>query len=205
MIIGIDLSEKNTVTSWTDIAKNQVRFAYLKCTDGVSGSVATYRTYKQAAKQSGLLVGAYHWLNPTQDVSVQVDHFLQSAAVEEDDLPPVVCLELYSTTSSVLEAKLRTFVESVETRTGKRPLIYTSSTYWKKYMATLEWPCEYPLWIDEPSMDWPAQLYPWAGWVLWQFSYQSKIPGVNGTIGMNWFNGNLSELKYLAKEGLLKR
>ena len=205
MIIGIDLSEKNTVTSWSEIAKNQVRFVYLKCTDGISETVATYSENHRNAKQNGLLTGAYHWLNPAQDVAVQVDYFLQAAALADDDLPPVVCLELYTTSTAVLESKLQTFLESVETRSQKRPIIYTSSTYWKKYLSKVEWSCEYPLWIDEPSMDWPAQLYPWAGWVIWQFSYQTKIPGIDGSVGMNWFNGNLTELKYLANEGLLKR
>jgi GH25 family lysozyme M1 (1,4-beta-N-acetylmuramidase) len=44
--------------------------------------------------------------------------------------------------------------------------------------------CEYPLWIDEPGVIWPAQLFPWAGWVIWQFSYQVKIPGVSETPGL---------------------
>lgn len=205
MIIGIDVSEKNTVSSWADVAKNHVRFAYFKCTEGTTEAVPSYAQNRSGAKQNGLLTGAYHWLNPGQDAAQQVDHFLQQAAIASEDLPPVVCLELYSTTSSILEGKLQTFLENVEKRCGKRALIYTSNTYWRKYLATVEWTCEYPLWIDEPGMDWPAQLFPWAGWALWQFSYQSKIPGISGNVGMNWFNGNLSELKYLAKEGLLKR
>ncbi|HAF62021.1 MAG TPA: hypothetical protein DCK95_06815 [Anaerolineaceae bacterium] len=205
MIIGIDLSEKNNVSSWSDIAKNHVRFAYLKCTDGVSVKVDSYSENHHNAKKYGILTGAYHWLNPAQDADAQVQHFLQSAAVADDDLPPVICLELYTTSSAVLEAKLRTMLESLEQGCGKRPIIYTSRTYWRKYLATTTWPSEYPLWIDEPSADWPAQLYPWIGWVLWQFSYQSKIPGVSGMVGSNWFNGNVTELKYLAKEGSLKR
>ncbi|RJQ43883.1 MAG: hypothetical protein C4545_02485 [Anaerolineaceae bacterium] len=205
MIIGIDISEKNSVTSWSVIAKNHVRFAYLKCTDGITGAVATYKSNKQSAKQNGILTGAYHWLNPAQDAAVQVEHFIKTASIVDDDLPPVVCLELYTTSKAVLEPKLRTFLESLETRSGKRPLVYTSSTYWKKYLAGIEWPCEYPLWIDEPGIIWPAQLFPWAGWVIWQFTYQSKIPGVSGTVGMNWFNGSQKDLQTLSNEGLVKR
>lgn len=205
MIIGIDISEKNSVTAWADIAKNQVRFAYLKCTDGITSTVAAYASDKKAAKQSGILIGAYHWLNPKQDAAAQADFFLKNASITSDDLPPVVCLELYTTTKAVLEPKLRTFLETVETRTAKRPIIYTSATYWKRYLAGIEWPCEYPLWVDEPGVIWPAQLFPWAGWVIWQFSYQVKIPGVSGTPGLNWFNGSQEDLRTFAKEGLVKR
>jgi len=205
MIIGIDISEKNNVTSWVEVAKNQVRFVYLKCTDGIAGTVATYAGNKKNAKQTGILTGAYHWLNPAQDAVVQAEHFIKNAAIVDDDLPPVVCLELYSTSKTVLEPKLRTFLETAETRIGKRPLVYTSATYWKKYMAGIEWPCEYPLWIDEPGVIWPAQLFPWAGWAIWQFSYQVKIPSVSGTPGLNWFNGSQADLQALANEGLVKR
>ena len=205
MIIGIDISEKNSVTSWADIGKNQVRFAYLKCTDGISSVVSNYTANKKSAIENGILTGAYHWLNPKQDAAAQVDYFIKNASIVDDDLPPVVCLELYTTTKAILEPKLRTFLETVETRSGKRPVIYTSSTYWKKYLAGIEWPCEYPLWIDEPGAIWPTQLYPWAGWTFWQYSYQTKIPGINNAPGLNWFNGSQEDLQMLANEGLVKR
>jgi len=205
MIIGIDISEKNTVSSWADVAKNQVRFAFLKCTDGISSTVESYAANKKSSKESGILTGAYHWFNPKQDATAQADYFIKNASIATDDLPPVVCMELYTTTAAIMEPALRTFLESVETRSGKRPIIYTSATYWKKYMAKIEWPCEYPLWIDEPGVIWPSQLYPWVGWTIWQFSYQTKIPGISGAPGLNWFNGSKADLQTLANEGLIKR
>ena len=205
MILGIDLSERNTVASWGDIAKNQVKFVYLKCSDGLSTIASNFLGYKNSAKQSGILTGAYHWLNPKQDAQAQVDFFLKYAAIVADDLPPVVCLESYSTSKTVLEPKLHLFLEAVEERTGKRPIIYTSANYWKKNMSGVEWPCEYPLWIDEPGTSWPTQLFLWAGWFLWQFSYQAKVPSITGTPGLNWFNGDQEDLKLFTNQGLIKR
>jgi len=205
MIIGIDISEKNNVSAWGDLAKNKIRFAYLKCTDGITSSIPRYASDKKNAKENGMLVGAYHWLNPRQDAAAQAEYFIKNASPSEDDLPPVVCLELYTTTKVILEPKLKTFVETVETHTAKRPILYTSSAYWKKYMSDVEWCCDYPLWIDEPGTIWPNQLYPWAGWTFWQYSYQTRLPGVSGTPGLNFFNGSFDELQALTTEGIIKR
>jgi GH25 family lysozyme M1 (1,4-beta-N-acetylmuramidase) len=102
MIIGIDISEKNSVTAWADIAKNQVRFAYLKCTDGITSTVAAYASDKKAAKTKRNSHRCIPLAQSKQDAAAQADFFLKNASITSDDLPPVVCLELYTTKKQCL-------------------------------------------------------------------------------------------------------
>ena len=195
MISGIDLSDKNGAVDWSQFGNNDVNFVYIKTSEAIDSIDSMYETNIQKAGESGILAGAYHWLHPDLHVGRQAELFLNTVGNFKGMLPPVVCLETYHTNLTAMDKSVRTFIELLRDGLGVNPVIYTSETYWNTYLSNSNWGCEYPLWLDKPGNSWPKQIWPWAGWTLWQYSYQARLPGIATNLGLNWFNGSITELK----------
>lgn len=194
MISGIDLSENNGIINWSQFGNCDVQFAYIKATDVLDTVDSQYYTNVQSAKNAGLLIGTYHWLNPGFHVGQQVDLFVKTVKSFKGMLPPAVCLQNYEGSLDEIEKNVRSFLTLLEKKSGVKPVIYTSDSFWSANMPQSTWGCNYPLWIDKPGTFWPNQLFPWAGWTFWQCSFKEMIPGVPTAVGINKFNGSLENL-----------
>ena len=64
MLIGLDLSLKNGSLCWSSIPNLMLNFVYLKASEGLFKEDTFYSSNRQKAKDIGLLVGNYHWLDP---------------------------------------------------------------------------------------------------------------------------------------------
>ncbi|MCJ7518620.1 MAG: hypothetical protein MUO42_02990 [Anaerolineaceae bacterium] len=195
MISGIDISEKNGSIDWSLVGNGDVTFAYIKATEALEIMDSQFTSNLMAARNSGILVGAYHWLNPELHVGQQLELFINTVKDFHGMLPPVVGLETLPTSIEEMEKNIKAFLILLEKKVGEKPVIYTSDTFWMTYLAQADWGCDYPLWIDKPGNLWPAQLWPWAGWTFWQSSYKTLLPGIPVNMGVNWFNGSLGDLK----------
>lgn len=198
MISGLDISIKNKKVNWDSIEPSQIPFAFIQATEGADRSNPYYEHNYSLSKQRGLLIGSYHWFNPQQNPDQQLANYLKISKFQENDLPPVVCLDQLKPIVAEFENRIKKFIEKIDKKTGKKPIIYTSETFWNSYLSNAHWACDYVLWIDKPGDIWPSQVFPWAGWTFWQYHYQARIPGVDGMAGLNWFNGDLEELRNLS-------
>jgi lysozyme len=200
MVLGLDLSEKNKTVDWTSLANSTFRFIYLKASEGLFKEDLCFNTYKQQAKAQGFVVGGYHWLDPKLNCKVQAEKFIQKISYSSGDLPPALCLDIYRSSLKDMDNNVQTFIDTVSGLCGKKPVIYTSSDYWRTNLPKAEWACKYPLWIDQPGSLFPGQLYPWASWTFWQAFYNTLISGVQNNVGINWFNGTEIELTQMVNQ-----
>ncbi len=194
MITGIDLSDKNGRVNWNLLGKAGIEFAYLKASEALDIIDSAFEDNLRNARKFNILAGAYHWLHPGLHVGQQADLFLDVVGSFKGMLRPVVCLEIHKAPKEEAEKNIRAFLTILERRSGVKPMIYTSDAYWNNYLPEASWGCDYPLWLDKPGTIWPPQIWPWAGWTLWQHSYQAQLPGVPAKLGLNWFNGTHVEL-----------
>jgi len=194
MITGIDLSEKNGEVAWEAFAFGDVNFVYIKATEAIDSVDRNFERNIQVARDRKMVVGAYHWLHPRLHVGQQAELFIDTVKDFHGLLPPVVCLETHRCDLNEMELNVKTYLQAVEKAIHVKPIIYTSDTYWKTYLPEASWGCDYQLWFDKPGSNWPKQLWPWAGWTFWQYSYQAKLPGIPTMLGLNWFNGSKTEL-----------
>jgi lysozyme len=197
MVAGIDLSEKNGKFNWSLIGKGSedIHFAFIKATEALDIIDSRFNENIKSAQESGILVGAYHWLCPGLHVGQQFELFSSTVKDFRGMLPPVVCLVAYQTPLEEMEINIKSFLILIEKKVGVKPIIFTSDTFWGTYLPKSDWGCNYPLWIDKPGAFWPPQLWPWAGWTFWQNSYQARLPGINANLGINLFNGTIKDLK----------
>ena len=197
MITGIDLSEKNGEVEWSKFGFGDVQFVFIKATEAIDGIDRDFSRNIERVKKSGITAGVYHWLHPHLHVGQQAELFLNTVKSFKGLLPPVVCLETHRSNLSEMEKNVKTFLDTVEQSLGVKPIIYTSDKYWKTNLPEAEWGCDYLLWLDKPGTIWPQQLWPWAGWTFWQYSYQARLPGIPTNLGLNYFNGSISELQQM--------
>lgn len=195
---GIDISHFTGKVDFEQMQDAGMRFVYLRATYGMKTDELFAENYKNAQKHK-MPAGAYHYLRFEQDGAKQAQHFLSRIKEKKFQLPHVLDVEEWgnhflSSRNKVIE-NIRKFIAVVEKSTGRKVMIYTNESGYRKYIE--EHFSAQPLWIcsfnDPPNIE--------ADWVFWQHSHIGKLPGAEGWLDYNVFYGDEVEWRrYLRKE-----
>ena len=100
---GIDIAHYEPVIQWEMLRKQDLHFAFIKATEGLTFRDDKFSSHWAGAKGAGLLRGAYHFLRPDLDGRKQAEFFLSivfpnaqpgaKIQLEPGDLPLVLDLE----------------------------------------------------------------------------------------------------------------
>ncbi|HZD88056.1 MAG TPA: GH25 family lysozyme [Gaiellaceae bacterium] len=192
---GIDVSNWQGSINWSKVAGAGYTFAFGKATEGTTYTDPTYAQNRSGSEGQGLVFGAYHFARPggtsratvTQSATAQADYFVDVAAPQPGELPPVLDLEVTGKLGPVLlELWAQTWLDEVYARTGVRGLVYTSPNFWKDRVgdSTAVAAAGYRLWIahwtsaSAPTV--PAQDWNGTGWTFWQWTNSASVPGIGG-------------------------
>lgn len=154
----------------------------------------------KAAKDSGLLRGAYHYLDWRKSELEQAKLFCDVLAADPGELPPVCDFEerRNAPPADIARGKLWNFVTYVEKQLGKVPMIYTGYYYWYEFGSIAEAWAKYPLWLAWWAKESVVKVpKPWKKWTFWQ--YGEKGDGLafgceSKQVDVNWYNGTREEL-----------
>jgi lysozyme len=196
-IDGIDVSHWQGTIDWQAVRGGGIDFAFIKATEGGTYVDPQFARNWAAAADAGITRGAYHYFRPNVDAVKQAEHFLRVTRLSAGDLPAVLDVETSDGMAgdSLLRA-VRTWLETVERATGKRPIVYTYPDFWNRYVAAS--PGAYPLWIASYGREQP--LMPstgWSDWTFWQSSAIGRVPGIQGDVDLDHFRGGSTELAAL--------
>jgi GH25 family lysozyme M1 (1,4-beta-N-acetylmuramidase) len=201
---GVDVSNWQHTINWTKVAGAGYRFAFAKATEGTTYSDPTYPANRSGSEGAGLVFGAYHFARPagtsqaaaTASAVAQADYFVNVAAPEPGELPPVLDLEAAGSLSPTLLTQwTQTWLDEVYARTGIRSFVYSSPSFWNDRLAdTTDIAASgYGLWIahwTSASAPWvPASNWDGAGWSFWQWTNKSTVPGISGRTDADRMNG----------------
>jgi GH25 family lysozyme M1 (1,4-beta-N-acetylmuramidase) len=196
---GIDVSHYQETIDWTKVAASGRRFAIAKATDGSSFIDPMYATNKAGAMAAGLMFGAYHFARPdgsANDAIEEADHFVDVAQLGQGNLLPVLDLERTGNlTPEQLIDWMLAWLGEVTARTGVRPMIYSSPHGWESRTndSTAIVDAGYTvLWIAHWGVNTPllpANGWQGYGWTFWQHSNCASVPGIQGCVDSDWFNG----------------
>ena len=191
---GIDVSHFQGTVNWAEVAASGVVFAFAKATDGITYLDPQFSVNWPAMKNAGLLRGAYHFYEPEDDPVSQAQHFLSNVTLETGDLPPVLDVEITGGVSSEeLWSGVATWLQTVQTATGRQPLIYTAPGFWNDNSPNLAL-ATYPLWLADYASQ-PTLPNGWTTWHFWQHSQTGTVPGVSTSVDLDLFNGTLLQLQ----------
>lgn len=204
-----DISDYQTHVDFDEASKH-LRGVFIKATQGVSKRQKLFKGYREKARASGMLVGAYHFAEEGAATD-QADFFLSVTGNQPDELL-VLDIERWKKHGQpqppmTLE-QAREFVTRIHEKTGRWPGVY-GGEYLKSIIGKQPDPVlsKCWLWIAQygPKAVWPKQT--WKHWTFWQYTGDGlgpephDVPGIGKNIDRDKFAGSLQELEAFWKNG----
>src|SRR5215469_10089520 len=182
LVQGIDVSHYQGTINWRGVASDNVAFAYVKATEGISGRDAQFARNWRGARRAGLRVGAYHYFIFCRSARAQARNFLAVAPRSAGALPPAIDLEMARGCARVTGADVRrdlsAYLAIVEARDRKRAVLYVTPQFFATYRAYL--PVR-PMWrrsiLAKPARN--------ESWVFWQYRSRGHVTGIRTHVDLN--------------------
>ena len=191
---GIDVSSYQGRIDWPEVARNRVRFAFIKASEGATLRDPRFVRNWREARAAGVLCGAYHYFLPNRDGKLQADLFARTVPLAPGDLPPVLDVEAANFHDvAVLRREVSRWLRLIEAHYGVRPILYSNHSFYKRHLAGHF--DDYPLWLAHYEVERPT--LPRSKWIIWQHSDEAYVPGIRGVVDFNVFQGNFESLQAL--------
>jgi lysozyme len=212
--LGIDVFSNNGESiDWQTVKNSDISFAFAKATEGETFVDSEFAKNWKNMKAAGMIRGAYHFFRPLRDPKSQADNFLKQVKdIEIGDLPAVLDVEHYPEKIALewqqvsLNKRIdiiQQWLDKVESATGRKPIIYTSPSFWDEYMKGSQAFINYPLWLahytSKPQPTVPANNWGGKGWTIWQYTESGTIAGIKGDVDRNRFNSSFDDLVAFVK------
>lgn len=180
---GIDVSSYQKDIDWDAVCNDKkIRFVYVKATEGATYTSPHFRYNIENARKHGLKVGSYHFLRTTSSLQSQFENFTRAVKPEEQDLVPLIDIEQRGNwTPRQIVDSLEVFIKMVSKHYNCRPMIYTMTSFYNKYLASHF--KKYPLFIARYSESAP-ELNDGAHYTLWQYTDQGTVKGIDHAVDM---------------------
>lgn len=191
---GIDVSVWQGEIDWGTARAYGVSFAYLKATEGGDRVDAAFARNWRGAKAAGVPRGAYHFFYHCRAAAEQARWFLRHVPKDASALPPVLDMEWTPTSPTCPDKRpaadvrrdAREFVRIVGSATGRRPVLYTTVDFYEENQL---WKVKgVDFWLRSTARH-PSDAYPGQHWLIWQYSATGRVPGIEGDVDLNAFQG----------------
>lgn len=211
-LAGIDVASwqhpGGAAIDWPAVRRAGQRYVWVKSTEGFTYMNPWYGRDMVGARNAGLFVGAYHYARPSRPVvanAVREANRFADTVVQfggQGVLPPVLDLEEHGGLSKAeLASWTKVFLDTLEGRTGRTPMIYTGGYFWNDHVGSTAFG-RYPLWLANYTSRPQPTIVPmgWRTWTVWQWSSTGRVPGIEFNVDMNRMAGGLDTLHRLASD-----
>lgn len=192
---GLDVSYYDGNIDWTKVKQGH-DFAIARVSDGTGFKDPQFANNWSGMKQAGVIRGVYQFFRASQDPIAQADLLLTTVAMlgsDPTDLPPVADVEvLDGQSAATLRTNLQKWLDHVEQKIGRKPIIYTGPSFGTTNLGTTF--NAYPLWVANWGVMCPSMPANWTGWKFWQTSDMGTVSGISGAVDLDEWNGTLQEL-----------
>jgi lysozyme len=194
---GIDVSRHQKNIDWLLVAREDIDFVFAKATEGGDHRDSTFQKNWSALRRHRIRRGAYHFFRPEIAAEVQAANFIDELGdLLPGDLPPVLDVETRGKLSvEDFHYRLKHWLELVEMRYGKKPILYSGQIFYNRYLAGM-YP-DNPIWIARYHTDLPA-LADGRSFHFWQYADSGRVAGISGPVDVNIFTGNYLDLVNLS-------
>jgi len=209
-VYGVDVSHHNGQVEWPKLASSGVKFVYIKASQGTNFRDPRFDANWRASANAGVVRGAYHFLGAEGDGAEQARSYLaliaKSGGLLANDLTPVLDLEWdfervgsarvdrWSKVPADQIAKaVKAWIDTVQTATGRRPIIYTSASWWNERMAGSMQLKDYQHWVADYRQSSinagaPKSVRQHA-YQIWQFTDVGGVDGASVKLDVNRLKG----------------
>jgi GH25 family lysozyme M1 (1,4-beta-N-acetylmuramidase) len=199
VVYGVDVSGyQGSSINWSTVKAAGRVFGFAKATEGTGFIDGSFAHNWPGMRNAGVLRGAYHFFRPGVDGAAQADYFVDEidaqGGLAAGDLPPVADVEVSDNVSAAtVIARLHAFLDRVQARTGRVPLIYTANFFWGDYLGNPNF-ASYPLWVANYGPSCPYLPNAFTQWKFWQYADNASVNGI-GSVDGDMFNGTLADLR----------
>lgn len=187
-IQGVDVSHYQDVIDWDTVAAKQpLRFAFVKATEGSGYTDSLFCHNWDALKRLHIRRGAYHYFRASGCGYEQALNFLQSVEMQPGDMVPVLDIETTDgMPEEIMLEETRVWLQTVEKSLGVKPILYTNQHFYERNLAGQF--DDYPLWVARYSDERPA-INNGRQWDIWQYSNKGCIDGISKRVDLDIFAG----------------
>ncbi|MBR5363107.1 MAG: glycoside hydrolase [Oscillospiraceae bacterium] len=197
-LTGIDISSHNIISDWTAVKEDGIDFVMLRVGyrgygvgTGKLSKDTKFREYYRAAKDAGLLVGAYFFSQAVTEEEAVEEAILTAQQLEgcELDFPVAFDWELIfhdddgartdNVPVDVLTDCVLAYCQNMESF-GYRAMVYQNkrTSLFKFDLPRLN---DIPFWLAEYG-DGPTYIYDYD---MWQYSCTGTVEGISGNVDLN--------------------
>ncbi len=220
LVHGVDVSQWQYDIDWpTFVSENHIDFAFIKYSETHNEIDPRAAINVASAAAHGVPFGVYHFATPFAQARNRQHFDYDDAALEGawfaevagdymgyGYLPPVVDMEFgHMAGRERLTDWTRTFLDTVESLTGVRPIVYANQNWAINYLDAAELDAQLWIarWTNDPN-EGPSNLGSWDDYLFHQYTSTLVLPGVTGnTVDGDVFNGTAEELHRLVYPRLI--
>jgi lysozyme len=199
---GVDVSYHQGRIDWEKARAHGVSFAYVRAADGAGFADPAFVENWEGARAAGVIRGAYQFFRPAQDPGAQAEVMLGAlrarGGLRRGDLPPALDIEVSDgVPRERLKARALAWLARVEAATGRAPVIYTAPGFWDDLGEDPAF-ARYTLWVAHWETTCPTLPGGFGRWRFWQDASDGAVPGIEGPVDTDWFDGTRADLEAFA-------
>jgi GH25 family lysozyme M1 (1,4-beta-N-acetylmuramidase) len=206
---GLDVSGYQGNVDWASVAAGGASFAYVKATESTTYASGYFSQQYNGSAAAGLIHGAYHFAHPdASSGAVQADYFIGHGGgwtADGKTLPGALDIEYnpgsggtcYGLSQSAMISWVSSFVTRYQARTGRYPVIYTTTGWWTTCTGNYSgFAATDPLWVARYASSPGTLPAGWSSYTFWQNANAGTFPG-----DQDVFNGTAADLTAFAGGG----
>lgn len=202
---GVDVSkyqhDDGGTINWAAVKRSGQAFAFVKATGGSNRVDPWFAREWASARRASLVRGAYHYADPSSNPEAQAALVVHTVGTTREAGNLGIVLDLEDDGGLAPAALARwthRFLDAVEARTGRTPILYTYIYFWQHAMANNRTFGAYPLWLARYADKPPAPVAGWSQWTFWQHSSSYKVAGIVGAVDHSYLCCSAGTLAALA-------
>lgn len=136
---GVEIGADDGPVNWQSIEAIGADFAYIDASASAFARDPRFVENFEAARKAGMQVGAVHRYDPCQPAETQAANFVTTVPRDPQLLPPAVELDMLAdncplrVSDAKVESELMTFLNQVETHTGKPVILKVTRAFESRY------------------------------------------------------------------------
>ena len=165
---GVEIGAEDGAVNFAAIRAIGADFAYLDASASAFARDPAFVTNLEAARAARMQVGAVHRYDPCQPAEKQAANFVTVVPRDKALLPPAVALDDLAdgcpvkVPDAAVESELTTFLNQIETHTGKAAILKVSPAFEARYRIARA--IDRNLWLDRTRFQ---PDYAGRPWMLW--------------------------------------
>jgi GH25 family lysozyme M1 (1,4-beta-N-acetylmuramidase) len=199
---GIDVASYQGNVDWANWWGQGKRFVWTKATESTNYTNPYFAQQYNGSYSQGFIRGAYHFATPnTSSGASQATYFVAHGGGWSGDgktLPGALDMEYnpygdtcYGLSQASMGAWIRDFHDTYHAKTGRWPVIYTSTNWWSQCVGTSQsFGDTVPLWVARYASSVGALPNGWGYYTVWQYT--------SSPLDQDTFNGGLDRVQALA-------